>query len=260
MLSLLFSCPACRDSPDSESFPLCRLCHSSLLPCPELCTSCGSPACFSTGLGKCLHPWISIDPVIRLRAAYLLLGPGYRVLRRWKIRRGPLFNPRILDTDAVSAALTTLTVERIVPVPQNPRRSLKMGGSPAGTIARHISRRTGIPVSLSLSPTTLPGARRQAELPMSQRVANSIAFSAGLDSVKGRSVLLVDDFMTSGKTLLAAARAVHEQGAIRIEAFFLGVRPRFRSTLRGSDASHLGVSPQKHLAHPVSEQSGCLLA
>ena len=97
-----------------------------------------------------------------------------------------------------------------------------MGGSPADKIARWVAKETKVPLSTSLE--ILLKEKRQAELTIHERLKNRIEFEAKED-LTGKRILLVDDFVTTGKTTHAAAEALTKAGAAQIHLFSLGIRP-----------------------------------
>src|SRR5689334_19084807 len=106
---LIIKCIACDQNlsfrADRNSFPLCRLCKNSLLPCPKLCKTCGSPACVALDsaakpLEECLRPWICHEGIDSFSALYLILNSQFYVLRKWKKSRGLLFDRQVLKLNA----------------------------------------------------------------------------------------------------------------------------------------------------------------
>ncbi|MCM2278779.1 MAG: hypothetical protein NDJ89_11955 [Oligoflexia bacterium] len=250
-----FRCPSCGDGPAPASFPLCGACASFLHRAPQLCPDCGSPACLqSPHTGPCLRPWARHPAIHSYSAEYLLLTPGYRVLKRWKLTGGPLFNRRVLKLSADRTALwREFSPEAVVPVPQRTWRSWEMHGSPSERIAQAVARELGVPVLPLLAPAPRrPGMRRQAELSGEERLSNPIRFQASPHALGGARLILVDDFMTSGRTLREAALTLRSAGSGEVHVFCLGVRlsrQRFESPRAGISERDL------ELAHDLIERA-----
>lgn len=108
----------------------------------------------------------------------------------------------------------------LVPVPPSRLRTWLRGFDPVGLLALEISRQTGI--SLPASPVLCRvGRSRQLGRDRAGRLAAPPAIrpTAGATGwLGGREVILVDDVMTTGTTLTAAAGALRLAGAERIAA------------------------------------------
>lgn len=104
----------------------------------------------------------------------------------------------------------------IVPMPLHPRRLAERGFNQAVEIARPLARLAGVPMALA-------GVRRvidtpaQASLSRADRSANVRgAFACDLP-LDGKSVVVIDDVMTTGASLDALARSLKAGGAVRVE-------------------------------------------
>ncbi|HXR30873.1 MAG TPA: phosphoribosyltransferase family protein [Solirubrobacterales bacterium] len=101
----------------------------------------------------------------------------------------------------------------IVPVPSARLRSLGRGFDPTTEIAVELAARAGIPLQACLSRRD---AGRQAGRRRAERVGHPPRIV--LRGEAPRSVLLVDDVLTTGATLSSCARALRGGGAARVVA------------------------------------------
>ncbi len=101
----------------------------------------------------------------------------------------------------------------IVPVPSAPLRSLGRGFDPAAEIAAALAELTELPLEPCLRRR---GGGRQLGRRRAQRIGHPPRIEAR--GPVPRSVLLVDDVLTTGATLSACARALREAGSVRVAA------------------------------------------
>jgi predicted amidophosphoribosyltransferase len=101
----------------------------------------------------------------------------------------------------------------IVPVPTAPLRSALRGFDPAAEIAQSLAAQTKLPLQACL---TRRGGGRQVGKRRSERIGHPPHIQAS--GQVPRSVLLIDDVLTTGATLSSCARALRSSGAIRIVA------------------------------------------
>jgi ComF family protein len=106
----------------------------------------------------------------------------------------------------------------LVPVPLHRRRLWQRGFNQSLILARELSRRTGLEIAPALI------GRIRATPPLKgmsvQQRHRTVAAAFRVrepDSVAGRTVVLVDDVLTTGATSEACARALRKAGAARVE-------------------------------------------
>ncbi len=99
----------------------------------------------------------------------------------------------------------------IVPVPTAPLRSLARGFDPAAEIAAALAEKTDLPIAACLARS---GTSRQVGKRRAQRIGHPPLIRTGGEVP--RSVLLIDDVLTTGATLSACAYALRRAGATRI--------------------------------------------
>ncbi len=106
--------------------------------------------------------------------------------------------------------------EALIPIPLHPSRKRKRGYNQAELVARELGRWWGVPVDTGIlrrGKKTLP----QKQLNERQRRENlKTAFHISADSVKYKTVILIDDIYTTGSTMDAAARRLREKGVRKV--------------------------------------------
>jgi len=116
---------------------------------------------------------------------------------------------------------TPLPVDVIVPVPLHRNRRRQRGYNQAALLARAFSRRICLPLD-ERSLIRERNTRSQVGLSWQQRRANVWgAFRCRSDDLRGSSVLLFDDVLTTGATLEACASALLEAGVEQVWAVTL---------------------------------------
>ncbi|MBF0280076.1 MAG: ComF family protein [SAR324 cluster bacterium] len=112
--------------------------------------------------------------------------------------------------------------DAIVPIPLHQKRLLQRGFNQAMLLAYFA-----FPDPSRIRCRWLKRIRStdpQTELPLAQRIDNmKDAFEASPD-VEGKQILLVDDVITTGATLNAAARCLKESGAASVNTVVLARR------------------------------------
>ena len=187
--------------------PLCAACGRGCRADATLCTRCarrlaarvplsgGGPPGVDCAWSSAAHEDVARDLVVALKFRRLL--PVAALMAERIVWLAP---PQLLSGT-------------IVPVPTSPLRSLVRGFDPAAEIAAAMAERTGMPLRGSLARS---GSGRQVGRRRSRRIGDPPPIRAVGEAP--RSALLVDDVLTTGATMTAAARALRGAGAVRVAA------------------------------------------
>ena len=115
--------------------------------------------------------------------------------------------------DALLPAEYSLPIDVVVAAPSAKGNFAKRGFVPAELIAQRVARRWRLAHLRSAIRFVRPVAD-QAALSISDRQINLAGSMAASSALAGKRVLLVDDIVTTGATLLEAARAVSAAGGV----------------------------------------------
>jgi ComF family protein len=201
-----YDCLGC----NAEGSLACLKCLKPLQASHEECYRCRQP---SLGSLTC-HTCQSASGLHRAQAAVIYNGVAKDLV--WRLKSSgakaatqtmaklmlPLIDPK-----------TTL----IVPAPTASSRVRERGYDQSRLLARHLSRLSGVPWADCLvrsGQAHQVGSDKDHRLQQLQtafRVQNSSLFYGG-------TILLVDDVITTGATIEAAARILHRAGASKVEA------------------------------------------
>ena len=114
------------------------------------------------------------------------------------------------------ARLAGRTIDALVPVPLHAVRMREREFNQAALIAGHLSRHAGIPVSDVLKRVRATGTQTRLDRRhRMQNLRNAFTLVKNAD-VKDKSLLLVDDVLTTGSTLDACASVLLEHGAASV--------------------------------------------
>lgn len=210
-------CPICR-TPCGENGALCASCWTGLdFLTPPYCDVLGTPLPYDPGV-RTVSPAAIADPPPwqRARAAVAYGDRAARLVGALKYRdRMEVARPMSAMMARAGAALLA-DCDLIVPVPLHYRRLWARRFNQAGELARHLAIRSGRPSDSGILQRRRP-TRRQVGLNANARARNVAGAFLVADQrrieLAGRRVLLVDDVLTTGATLRAAARALRRAGA-----------------------------------------------
>lgn len=117
-----------------------------------------------------------------------------------------------LLAESAQTALLSSEAEVLVAMPSSAKSFTKRGFLPAQVIANRLVKHLGLKAA-SKALWLTRRASDQAGLNQEARATNLVGAMAASLSLKGKRVLLVDDIVTTGSSLIEAARAVTEVGA-----------------------------------------------
>lgn len=173
-----------------------------------------------------------------LQACYAAVDYGFpwdQLLADYKFRRrtglSELFARLVLQSPGVSACLSGLAPQDLLlPLPLSSQRLAERGFNQAWELARALHRYSRCPAMLHARMLLrLRHTQAQSELPREERLANVrgafLVEPMHSPAVRGRQVVLIDDVMTSGASLSAAALALLDAGALGVRAIVVARTP-----------------------------------
>lgn len=223
LLNLLYPtrCVACGRAAEL----LCRDCQRNIqFVEPPICPRCGQSTATAELCRSCRLQPLQIDGI---RSVGYLEGALQTAIHRFKYSNLRALAVPLGGLAAEHLARCNLPVDTLVPVPLHTSRLRERGYNQANLLAREIAAMTGLSVfseSLLRVRSTLPQVGLTA---MERRKNVDAAFQCASDTMKGRSVLLVDDVCTTGATLEACSLALRAAGAEVVWGFTLA-RERWR--------------------------------
>jgi ComF family protein len=211
-------CAVCRAWPAQ---PVCEACVARFAQPQARCRRCALPV--PAGVAECGHCVGAPPPLDGCHAAVSYEFPWPALIAQYKfhgqagwarsfatlMRSAPWVEPALDEADLV------------LPMPLSRARLAERGFNQALLLARALAPRKTVPGLL----LRVRHTAAQAGLDRADRLGNVEGVFAvdplPATSVRGHSVVLVDDVMTSGASLHAAAQALRQAGAARITAVVL---------------------------------------
>jgi len=178
---------------------LLELLAPSVCPACDVARSPGTPQL----CGRCR---LELSPLRELRGIPTALAydaTGARLVQRFKFeaRRDAL----CVLLEPLVERVRELQVDGVVPVPRHAHRVRELGLDPVHELARALTRRLGLPLLTDVLRRSRPTTAQTGLSPSARRRNVAGSFVARHGALRGRRVLLLDDVITTGATLGAAA-------------------------------------------------------
>jgi ComF family protein len=204
------SCLLC--AADSSNALLCPDCASGLPSLPAgLCPACALPTPNGETCGACLKRPPHFDATV---AAFAYAFPVDKLVQQLK------YSHRLAIADFFAATLFDRglpAADLVIPLPLSGKRLRSRGFNQSVEIARPLARALEIPLLLDGCARVIDTVP-QTMLPWKERRRNvHHAFECSVD-LTNKSVIVVDDVMTTGATLDEFARVLKDHGAARVTA------------------------------------------
>ncbi len=215
-------CPVCGRGSGRPACARCLAVFRAWWAAPGRCRVCGRPERGPSGL--CRSCWAAPPPFNRARSVGVYMGAWRRAIVRFKFGgRRHLAGP--LGELAVLAYRRSLfPAQGVAPVPASPRHLRRRGFNQAELIARVVAARTGLPLYAdALVRRDAPPQAGRTRRERWTMLAGEITPGPGLAAVGSRSLLLVDDILTTGATASACAALLRAAGCRRVEVLVLAV-------------------------------------
>jgi len=188
-------CPGC-DAQLGREAGLCRECRAALRPRVET------------------HSMLSPRPAPHLITLGPYWGPARRAVRALKFG-GARDLAGALGGSLAAGVPAGWGVGAVVPVPLHPARERERGFNQSELLGQALAAALGVPCVPALRRTR--ATAQQARLHAGQRSANLVgAFAVDAQRLPPGPVLLLDDVMTTGSTLVACRDALHAAGARQV--------------------------------------------
>lgn len=224
------SCPICGKPLARGENQVCEECWSNLtiLPAP-FCPYCKSFLEDENSVLK--HDSVCLDPpedrrILAVRSLGTFDDHYQKLIHRFKYGKKLPLGKRLAESlgRVVSETRSFTNYDLVIPVPLHRTRQRERGFNQSGVLAEGISKATGVSLVKDLLKRKR-NTKDQTYLNALQRAENvKGAFVVKEpDRIEGRTVILVDDVMTTGATLNECATILCEAGSGRIFAATIAV-------------------------------------
>jgi ComF family protein len=142
-------------------------------------------------------------------------GLGKELIRKYKFERACAAG-KVLGKQLADVILSD-DYDVVCPIPPDSQRYRMRGYNPPGIIAKHVARQLKIPYAELLGKQGHKRQVGQSAKKRRQQLANAF-YSRHPRKIENKKILLIDDVISTGATLEAAAAVLDGAGAKRVEA------------------------------------------
>lgn len=204
----------------------CELCGTEIFDGGRLCDRCAKTVTFNDGLtcpicgrrvqvkGACLECKYSSPAYERAVSALVYRDGGAALVLKFKRNNAYLKN---YFADLLTLKCKTLkNIDAICYIPMTVKSERRRGYNQAKLLAYELGKRLDLPV-LDGALIKLKDTKEQKTLSRKEREENLTGvFRADRKTVEGKTLLLVDDVMTTGATAEAAVKQLRKRGATKV--------------------------------------------
>lgn len=204
-------CPFCNKKMDT--LMVCEECRLKLVKYKQRlgqCRRCGSFGSPTKVCDNC-RTW---PQYIKYNIAVVPYENRYReVLHRLKFRKQGWLTPALVDL-MIDFFPWEEEIDLIIPVPLHKNRLRERGFNQSALLARELARRTNLSQNTGVLLRQLD-TPHQTGLDISSRRTNLLDAFIIADNaeIEGKSILLIDDTLTTGTTFFQCAKTLHKGGA-----------------------------------------------
>ncbi len=207
-------CMVCGET-GQDGRDLCRACHAALPWQGPACLRCALPLPSTGTCGACLQ---RPPPLTETHAVFDYAFPLDRLLPRLKFHRD-FASGRVLAQAMADHCAQLVQPDALLPLPLHRERLRRRGYDQALELARPLAQSLRLPLADGLLQRSKPTSA-QSRLDAAARTRNLRgAFRVVAGASMPAHIVLVDDVMTTGATLHAAARSLLAGGAQRVDAW-----------------------------------------
>ncbi|UKE73732.1 ComF family protein [Xanthomonas graminis] len=213
-------CLVCSE-PGAAGLDLCPACRDAL-PCnASACQTCALPLPALDAAQLCGSCQRTPPPLALVASACVYAAPVDGLLRRFKFHQD-LAAGRVLAAVLQARCAGLPRPQALLPVPLHRARLRQRGYDQALELARPLARALGLPLCAGLQ--RVRATAPQSELDARARRRN-LRHAFAVQAPLPAHVALIDDVMTTGATLHAAAQALRRAGVARVDAWVVARVP-----------------------------------